>query len=130
MSDDYVRADVFTAHAKNEEINQKITNDALHEGNIRMGNIEGELKELATDLKPLLKLYHAVMGATTLDAFFVGLLIFIYSNDRESIKKIGEAVQTQGMALEKLIQKHEVFETDTTKEISRIERVLEKMERK
>jgi hypothetical protein len=123
---DFVTSNEFELHAKNEEANQRITNDALHEGNIRMGNIERDISELATDLKPLLKLYHAVMGAAALGAMFIALLIFIYNQDRDAIKVLGESVQKHSIILEKMIARHEEFERDTQKEFGRIEKALEK----
>lgn len=118
--------DEFAAHAHAEEENQKMVGKALEEGNKRMAAIE-------TDLKPLLKLYHAVLGAGTV-LFLVGILAaYIYQGDRETaaqqtraMQTISENVAKQGTVLEKLILRHEELERDTVKEFGRIEKQLEK----
>ena len=124
---DYVSKEAFAAHAENEERNQKVTNDALHEGNIRMGNIEANIVELTTDLKPLKALYHAVVGAGSVVAVLIALLVFIYNQDRDAIMKIADTISKHGVAIEKMIQSHAELEKDTTKEFQRIERALEKV---
>ncbi len=123
---DYVSKEQFAQHTKNEEANQHVTNDALHEGNIRMGNIEMDLKELAQDLKPLLRLYHAFLGASAVMFLVATLLVFIYQADRKLVIDLADAVQKQGLVIERLITKHEEFRQDTAKELGRHEKALEK----
>jgi hypothetical protein len=121
-----VTKDEFEAHAHAEEANQRMVSEALSEGNKRMAAIE-------TDLKPLLKLYHAVLGAGAVLGFVAILLTFIYQGDREqaaatsqAVKTVTEAVAKQGVVLEKLILRHEELEKDTDKAIERIEKKMEK----
>lgn len=117
---DPISRDVFAEHAKAEEAHQRIVSDALEEGNKRMEKIE-------EDLRPVKNLYHTVVGASMIGTALVGLLIFIYVNDRETIKTLSESVQRQGLVLEKMIQSHQELEKDTTKEFQRFEKTLEKL---
>lgn len=133
MSEDYVSKEAFAAHAQNEEHNQRVTNDALHEGNIRMGSIESNLNELAADLKPLKALYNAVIGATALGVFTLMLLGYIYTGaqarveeDRAEIKSLVKSVHSHTVIIEKMVQSHEELERDVTKEFGRIEKQLDK----
>jgi hypothetical protein len=101
--------------------------DALHEGNLRMEAIEGDIRELSQDLKPLMKLYHAVVGASVLVVMLVSLVVFIYQGDRESNKALTDAVYKQGIVIEKLIASHQELEKDTTKEFQRMEKAMERL---
>ena len=130
---DFVTSREFDEHAKNEETNQRVTNDALHEGNLRMGRIEGNIAELAEDLKPLKAIYNAVIGAGGIGLMAIGLLLYIYTGDmgrvtedRQALKALSESVLRQGVAIEKLILKHEELERDTVKDLDRIHKQLEK----
>lgn len=121
-----VTKEEFADHARREEANQHMMSEALEEGNKRMAAIEN-------DLKPLLKLYHAVLGAGTV-LFLVGILAtYIYQGDREqaaqqtkAMQIISENVAKQGTVIEKLILRHEELEKDTGKSIDRIEKQLER----
>lgn len=136
MTTEYVTAREFSEHAKNEEQNQKVTNDALHEGNVRMGNIEEHISELASDLKPLKALYNAVIGASVLGTFSLGLLLYIYTGaqeriaeDRVIVRSLADSVQKHTILIEKMVQKHEELERDTRRELDRIEKTLDKVGR-
>lgn len=115
----HIDRDEFQNHVKQEELDRKMLNDRLAEGNNRMATIE-------TDLRPLKNLYHAVVGASILGTALITLVLFIYQNDREVIKLVGEAVQKQGIVLERMMIRHEELEKDTQKEFLRIEKALEK----
>lgn len=111
--------EAFKEHVRQEEHFQHESNERLREGNERMARIE-------EDLRPLKNLYHAVIGASTLGVAFIGLVVYIYNADRDSIKALADSVQKQGVVLEKLIQSHNELEKDTVKEFQRIERILDK----
>lgn len=128
MSEDmHIDRDEFQNHVKQEERDRLQLNERLAEGNLRMGQIE-------KDLRPLQALYHAVLGSTVIGAALIGLVLFIYQNDREAIKLMGEAVQKQGEAaqkqsliLERVVLKLDEVEKDTHKEFDRVEKRLDKV---
>lgn len=115
--------ELFSEHIRQEEHFQHESNERLREGNERMARIE-------EDLRPLKNLYHAVVGASVLGTCLVALILFIYSNDRSTLQNLGEAVQRQGVVLEKLIAAHQELEKDTVKEFTRIEKTIEALHRK
>ena len=133
---DYVSKEDFSIHAHNEEQNQRVTNDALHEGNLRMGNIEENISELSSDMKPLKALYNAVLGASAIGTVAVALLIYIYTGaqdrlaeDRATIKSLAQSVHAHTVIIERMVQSHQELEKDSAKEFQRIEKILERVAR-
>lgn len=131
---DFVSKEDFSLHAQSEEVNQRVMNDALHEGNLRMGSIEASVGDLSNDMKPLKALYNAVVGASAIGTIAVALLLYIYTGaqdrlaeDRSNIKSLAESVQKHTVILEKVVMSHQELEKDTTKEFQRIEKVLERL---
>lgn len=91
------------------------------EGDKRMASIE-------EDLKPLKKMYYAVLGSAAVGTMLLGTLIYIYNSDKSSIAEavqrqanMQEAIYKQGTAIEKLLQSHQELERDTRRDIERIE---------
>ncbi len=109
---DSVTTSELRDHIKNEE-------ERLKKGEERMERIEQELR-------PIAKLYNAFVGASAVLTLLIGVLLWVYLQDRDQMKQQGDAIQKQGFVIEKLILKHEELEKDLKKDISRLDRELEK----
>lgn len=112
--------ETFKEHVRIEEHLHIENNVRLQEGNERMARIE-------EDLRPLKNLYHAVIGAATVGGLLIGILIYVYQEDRATLKLLGEVLQRQGTTMEKLIQSHQNLERETEREFARWEKVLERL---
>jgi hypothetical protein len=94
------------AHMEQEEMRERLEED-------RMEQIEA-------DLRPLKKMYWAVMGSGAVASLLLMTLLFIYSTDREESKAMRELLYKQGNAIERLLQSQDAFRRD----MDRIERNL------
>ena len=107
---------MLTTHIECEERRWK-------EGEDRMNRIE-------QDLRPLNKIYHAMIGAGTVGGLLIAGLIFVYQEDRGTLRNMVDVVYKQGTALEKLLARHEELERDTAKEFQRVEKAIERLHAK
>jgi hypothetical protein len=89
--------------------------DRLKEGETRMDRIE-------EDLRPIKKMYYALIGSSAIGGFLLMTLLYIYSQDKGDLKDMQQILYRQGTAIEKLLQAHVELEKDFRREFDRIER--------
>ncbi len=106
-------------HMVKEEEREQADAEKFERGEARMERIE-------EDLRPLNKMYWAVMGSTVVGTALIGLLIFIYQNDRSDVKAMQDAIYKQGTNIEKLIQSHQELEKDMRREFTRIDKEIDR----
>lgn len=107
--------DILSDHIIKEEANAKAAAD-------RMQRIE-------EDLRPLKKMYHAVLGAGAVLGLLLATLLFIYQSDKESIgvmqksiRETQDSILKQGAQMEKLLYMHQELEKDLRREIAHAEK--------
>ena len=101
-------------HIAEEEERLLLEAERRKVGDERMDRIE-------QDLRPLNRLYWAVMGSGGVGAMLLAVLLFIYSDDRDTQKMMQDLLYKQGVAIEKLIQAQGTLESDLRREIGRVE---------
>lgn len=101
-------------HLALEEARQKAEDEKFKLGDQRMAAIE-------EDLKPLKKMYWAVVGCGAVGTALFALLIWVYLEDRSGMKEMQAAILKQGSAIQSLLSSHAELERDTRRDIGRIE---------
>jgi hypothetical protein len=84
------------------------------------------MQEIEKDLRPLKQLYWAVIGSGGVAALLLGTLLFIYRSDKADLKAMQEILYKQGTAIELLIKSHQELEKDMRREVSRVDRDIER----
>lgn len=105
--------DMLRQHVEYEE-------KRFEEGERRMERIE-------EDLRPIAKMYNAFLGASAMLSALIALMVWIYMGDRDSMKQMGEAIQKQGSAIERMILKHEELERDMRRDFTRVDKELDRV---
>ena len=100
---------------------QQLQNHMIKE-EVREQMDANRLDTIEKDLQPLKKMYWAVLGSGGVLGFLLMTLLFVYTEDRDTIKSMQAALYKQGTAIEKLILSHGELEKDYRRDIERIER--------
>ncbi len=91
-------------HIKKEEEDKQEVMD-------RMDRIEN-------DLRPLSRMYWAILGSGSVAALLLLTLLYIYQEDKGNLSAMQQAIYRQGLAIERLLASQSAMEKD----IDRIER--------
>lgn len=75
----------------------------------RQGWLDNEerLQQIEQDLRPLARMYWAIVGSAGVFGFVLSLLVFIYTGDRDQIKGMQSVLYEQGTAIKVMLNKLE-----------------------
>jgi hypothetical protein len=80
---------------------------------IKLG--EEMMKTLQEELRPLSRMYHAILGCGAVGTLLCAVVTYIYINDRADSKAMNAAIYTQGIAIQRLLTAQESIERDLTR---------------
>jgi hypothetical protein len=90
------------------------------EGRARMDRIE-------EDLRPIKKMYWAVVGSAGIGTLMLMLLLYIYAADKAEFKDVQKAILIQGAAIERLMVTQQTLESSYRRDMDRLERGQDKI---
>ena len=93
--------DALYSHMRVEEAMFRANSD-------RMAAIE-------TDLRPIRRMYWAVIGSGGIATLLLATLVYIYAGDQADSKSMQQTLYIQGTAIEKLLEKYNYAEKDMDK---------------
>ena len=90
---------------------------------------EERMDRIEEDLRPIKKMYWAVIGSASVGILLLAALIYIYQTDkmeyregRQETKELASAIYKQGVVLERLFTSHTLLEQDYRRTIDRIDK--------
>lgn len=93
---------------------------------------EERMDRIEEDLRPIKKMYWAVLGSATVGVMLLATLIYIYQSDkgeyreaRLETKELATAIYKQGTVLERLLTTHQALEQDYRRTVDRLDRERE-----
>lgn len=101
-------------HLALEEAREKSDHEKFERGEARMDKIE-------QDLRPLNKMFWAVIGSAGVGVALLATVLWIYNNDREQASQMQHVLYEQGAAIKMLLQSHAELERDYRRDIQRLE---------
>lgn len=88
---------------------------------------DDRMKAIEEDLRPIRKMYWAVVGSATVGLMLLATVVFFYQADRNDFRDMQKVLHKQGSAIEVLISNHQELEKDVRREHSAFERDIEKL---
>lgn len=80
------------------------------------------MEQIETDLRPIKNMYWAIVGSAAIGTFLLGLLIYIYSADKNEFKELQRAIVIQGEAIQRLMVSQQNLEQSYHRDVDRLER--------
>lgn len=68
---------------------------------------EDRLDQIERDLRPLSRMYWAIIGSSGVFGLTLALLVFIYTGDRDQMKQLQSAIYEQGTVIKVMLNKLE-----------------------
>lgn len=85
------------------------------------------MEAIEADLRPIRKMYWAVVGSATVGAALLATIVFFYQSDRADFREMQKVLHDQGAAIKVLIASHQNLDSDVRREHSVFERDIEKL---